>query len=478
MLTVRFHSEPKRSDFGIKNLAHTALITATVAAALFGVPLDASAVPSFARQTGFPCVACHTAFPQLTAFGRQFKANGYVISAHATKLPPLAMMIEGGPGYTHTTEGQDTSTLPSDSHSNDNVKVNQISLFYAGRLLGPYSDMILPEKVADVVNHMGVMGQGTWDGVADQFSIDNTEFRMANQSAVRGHQLIYGAFVNNNPGMEDLWNSTPVWGFPFTGSGYAPAPAASPLIAGGFGQQVVGAGAYAWLDAHLYAELGVYGTASSSAQRTLGVDPSGEAEIDGAAPNWRLAYEQQFGASMIEVGTFGLDADTFPQRIENSGHDHQTDVGLDAQYQWDLGRHDITVMGSSIFEHASWDASKVLGFTSSSHDDLWDTAITATYLFDKTYGLDFQFFTINGDDDQLLYGSRTGSPDSNGIVVQADYLPFNKMGGPSFWPMSNLKVSLQFTHYNRFDGSSSNFDGAGRSAQDNDTLFLELWWAL
>src|ERR1041384_147878 len=34
--------------------------------------------PSFARQTGLACSACHTHFPELTATGRAFKLNGYV----------------------------------------------------------------------------------------------------------------------------------------------------------------------------------------------------------------------------------------------------------------------------------------------------------------------------------------------------------------------------------------------------------------
>ena len=39
----------------------------------------AQAVPSFARQTGMACEACHTVFPELTHFGRMFKANGYTL---------------------------------------------------------------------------------------------------------------------------------------------------------------------------------------------------------------------------------------------------------------------------------------------------------------------------------------------------------------------------------------------------------------
>ena len=38
------------------------------------------AVPSFARQTGLSCNVCHSNPPQLTAFGRNFKLKGYVLT--------------------------------------------------------------------------------------------------------------------------------------------------------------------------------------------------------------------------------------------------------------------------------------------------------------------------------------------------------------------------------------------------------------
>ncbi|HVC28149.1 MAG TPA: hypothetical protein VNF48_01215, partial [Gammaproteobacteria bacterium] len=41
--------------------------------------MQAQAVPSFARQTGLACNACHTVAPQLNAFGRYFKLHGYVL---------------------------------------------------------------------------------------------------------------------------------------------------------------------------------------------------------------------------------------------------------------------------------------------------------------------------------------------------------------------------------------------------------------
>ena len=47
-----------------------------------------------------------------------------------------------------------------------------------------------------------------------------------------------------------------------------------------------------------------------------------------------------------------------------------------------------------------------------------------------------------------------------------------------FWtPLQYLRVGAQYTAYNRFHGAGSNYDGAGRNASDNNTLFLYVWGA-
>ena len=81
---------------------------------LFLFSLNAAAVPSFARQTGQPCAACHTSYPELTDFGRSFKAQGYTLSdlnkleADANKsasgvsmdlIPNLSVMAQAGETY-------------------------------------------------------------------------------------------------------------------------------------------------------------------------------------------------------------------------------------------------------------------------------------------------------------------------------------------------------------------------------------------
>jgi hypothetical protein len=56
------------------------LTAVTAFAILTGAAPAAFAVPSFARQTGMACEACHTVYPELTHFGRVFKANGYTLT--------------------------------------------------------------------------------------------------------------------------------------------------------------------------------------------------------------------------------------------------------------------------------------------------------------------------------------------------------------------------------------------------------------
>jgi hypothetical protein len=66
---------------------------AITAAAFVAVGVGpAQALPSYARQTGQPCAACHTAFPELTPFGRRFKIGGYTMGGGDWTGPPIAAM--------------------------------------------------------------------------------------------------------------------------------------------------------------------------------------------------------------------------------------------------------------------------------------------------------------------------------------------------------------------------------------------------
>ena len=93
----------------------------------------------------------------------------------------------------------------------------------------------------------------------------------------------------------------------------------------------------------------------------------------------------------------------------------------------------------------------------------------ASYLYDRKFGGTLAYFQTTGSADTGLYSSNTTSkPNTRGYVVEFDYNPW-----------TNLRLALQYTGYNKFNGSKDNYDVnyPGRSASDNNTLFLNTWFA-
>ena len=410
---------------------------------------SAWAIPAFARQMGVECTTCHTAYPQLNAFGREFKLTGYTLSSGDVPwYKKLAFMME--PSFTHTSA--DLSDPPDSFGANNNLALTQTSLFFGGRIAGK----------------AGAFVQGTYDGVGKVLSWDNTDLRLAGSTILIGKPLVIGINANNNPTVQDLWNSTPAWSFPFSSSGIAETPAASTLIQG-LGGQVGSLGAYALWNDLLYLELSGYSSLGDNALRALGVSPQDvSAKIDGVAPYWRAALQRDWGPHYLEAGTFGMVANAYPGNDRTAGTDRYEDIGLDAQYQYSGARDDVAVRLSWIHENQQLGASRALGAASNGSNDLDTLNGNVSYLYDKTWGLTAGYSNLRGDADFDFYGTDSGSPDSTWVTLQLDWLPYNKRGGPSLWPWFNPKMSLQYVAYGRFDGTTT-------SASDNNTLYLQAW---
>ena len=136
--------------------------------------------------------------------------------------------------------------------------------------------LFLATKVNDYV---GGFIQWTYDNLATKAdgtlgghsSIDNTDIRAAYKYSPADAAIpewIFGLTLNNNPTMQDPWNSTPAWGYPvYTTSPLATTPAAATIIDGGLAQQVAGLGAYAYWQKTLYMEFAAYRTANVARQR-------------------------------------------------------------------------------------------------------------------------------------------------------------------------------------------------------------------
>ncbi len=459
----------------------------------------AQAVPSFARQTGMQCNECHTVFPELAPFGRIFKLGGYVLSRSGKPYefpPPLAGMAQVS--YTES-KGLTSGVAPFDSTNRATDRINlpqQLSLFYGGR----------------IYDKIGAFVQGTYDGASNKILLDLTDIRYSNNTIVWGKNLIYGVTLNNSPTVQDVWNTTPAWGFPFASSSVAATPAAGPIIDGALDQQVGGLGAYVLWSNLIYLEGTVYRTARNGITKPLGAGTATEQVVDGAAPYWRLALERRWKNHFFTVGTYGMRASIFPAGNRNGPADRFTDLAFDAQYQFmgtieadhmqmpmgnepaakpmpmgnepmaqageqpmaKAGKHMITAHVTWIYESQDWKASFPLGNAANPSDSLNTFRMNLNYYYRSHWG-DIggsigDFFTT-GKTDQLLYssvpvdGSRTGSPDSNGFILEADYRPWEK-----------TKISLQYIIYDKFNGAHSDYDGFGRNASDNNALYAVVWF--
>src|SRR5215470_15549344 len=132
--------------------------TATLTAINFIVmyPRRAVSLPLYARQTGQPCATCHTAFWELTPFGRRFKLGGYTLGGGDWQGPPFAVMLQ--PTFTNTQTAQPGGAGPGFG-VNNNFVMQEMSLFTGGR----------------ITDNLGAFIQGTYGGVEHRFHWDNTD---------------------------------------------------------------------------------------------------------------------------------------------------------------------------------------------------------------------------------------------------------------------------------------------------------------
>ena len=143
--------------------------------------------------------------------------------------PPFAVTLQ--PGYTHTEVGQPGGAAPHFG-PNNNITVQATSLYTGGR----------------ITDNLGAFIQGTYDNVSRRFGWDQADIRYADKVNVGDHNLLWGVTLNNNPTVQDVWNTTPAWTFPYASSTIAPKPSAATIIDGTFAAHVLSVGGYLWID--------------------------------------------------------------------------------------------------------------------------------------------------------------------------------------------------------------------------------------
>ncbi|MGO9063329.1 MAG: hypothetical protein ACLQIH_01165 [Myxococcaceae bacterium] len=96
------------------------------------------------------------------------------------------------------------------------------------------------------------------------------------------------------------------------------------------------------------------------------------------------------------------------------------------------------------------------------------------YNYDNHWNLSIGYFLSNGSNNAALYAvsdpsgnTLSNSPNTSGYLLEADYIL-----------TQNIKFMLQYVGYFNINGLTTNIDGQGRFASDNNTLWLNLFIAL
>ena len=374
------------------------------------------------------------------------------------------------PSFTHLNKPLDQADTPKGFKTNDNTFVQESSLFYGGQ----------------VYCNLGAFVQGTYERPGASYFLDNTDIRYAGKTKVGGTDLVFGVTANNNPTVQDPWNTTPAWSFPFVGASdaLAPTPAAGTMIEGTFAGRVAGTGVYIFANNSFYLEGTAYGTFDTQTLQALGLDPADPASrFDGLAPYWRAAYEKDWGNySSLMFGNVRHVCQCRALGNQSAAIDQITDVGFDAQLQYIGDVNAVTARLAYIFEHEKLirqpTARTLFALERSTAEPQAVGLHTSTMAY---VSLSAGYFDIWGGADAnavsglvIAIGTRFAELEWLGFRCGLASVQQRRTG---LMAMAERALGVSYTLYDEFDGASNNYNGAFRNARDNNTTFLYAWLA-
>jgi hypothetical protein len=470
----------------------------------------ASALPAFARQTGQNCVSCHAGgqFPELTPYGRLFKLTGYTIGERAI---PLSVM--GVASYARVADTTKSDNPAEDFQKNGKPILATGSAFIAGKVtdnLGAFAQITYDNYASRAIGEDGEP-TGSFKGHS---SADNIDIRYADRFIDGNRDLILGMSLNNNPSVSDVWNSAAAW------MQYVPVPSptshqfidgAAPFPGFGSGGNIAGLNLYAFWNRTVYAEVGTYRTADGPLSfMSAGIADADRTHLDGGNnPYWRFALSHEWGPHNLMIGTSGMIAhvyDAGSDTTDSGNLGRVRNTGIDAQYQYILDPHTITVQAAYMRQKVDYSPNTLAAAESPyfqadgvtpvdparPSDTLNVFRAKVSYIYQAKYGGSLAFFNSTGTSNTL---NQTSGYDTNGQITAADPLGTgitstrvngNLTGNPAtrgwtleaFWtPVQYMRIGAQYTAYSKYNGASDNYDGFGRNARDNNSLFLYLWAA-
>jgi hypothetical protein len=435
---------------------------------LLSVVPAAHALPSFARQTGQRCSSCHVGvnWPQLTPWGRFFKLSGYtagksLFGGESGGLNYVPIGIFGQVGATWASQPNNSQGQPVVS-PNGSLSAYEFTA-EAGTKLTDFLGIFYEYQLGNTFPG--------WKGATGP-----ADARAVHFFHPGGQELLVGIDSNNNPTVQDVWNTVPSWSYPYYVSPQALGGPASPMIAS-LGGQATSVGVYALLDRQVYAEVSVYRVATNFFRwMSAGTSFTGGGAnyLDGFNPYWRVYWTKEHGPHVLMVGIFGMHSNVYPNSAAPTGPTNTfTDYGFDSQYEYLGGGNKVAVRFSYIFENQAWNASFPLGGSSTPNGNIQSLNLNGTYTLQDRWIFSAGYFANNGSNNAALYavtspsGSQlTASPNTTGYTLELDRTI-----------TQNLKLTMQYNGFFKFNGLTQNIDGMGRTPGDNNTLWLSLFMA-
>ncbi len=448
------------------------------------LPKNAHAIPSYARQTGFACDICHTVYPHLTPFGRDFKLHGYVMDTaesvkasgnaqmpgvNINRIPMVSARIVsmwsnqagGNNGIVPkgvTTAGQGFMSFPSGYNDKETFNLVGDSSIYFGGKIAPNMGTFL--EFTGINDEGGSLGLGMVD-----FAVAE-----APDTTLGGKQVVYGIRGVDGVFVGDPSNSLGMWGLTSQLMGMSTHKTLfDPNRAMVEGGEIYGMWG-SFNDGGLFGMVGFYhptGTQTSGTFVQGNIAGSGALNTSSIDVAPRLAYyfpqSHDLYAEIGASGYFGKENMIAPTTasIPNPYYnDNYYDYAVDAQVQYigdknlaELfavyqGQNDNKFYGQDMYSGTDYGKDG----TSVQRNGL---AIAADYYYKRTYGAYVKY----------LYQSSDKVKDINvsGAIL-----------GLSWYPWENVQLMVEQALYSTYNPGLAQYANTSLSPSDFDVTSVKL----
>ena len=451
-------------------------VLSLLCAVALALPKNAHAIPSYARQTGFACDICHTVYPHLTPFGRDFKLHGYVMDTaecvkasgnaqmcgvNINRIPMVSARIvsmwSNQAGGDHvvprgiTTAGQGFMSFPSGYNDKETFNLVGDSSIYFGGKIAP--DMGTFLEFTGIDDEGGSLGLGAVD-----IALTGPETTLGDKSLLYGIRGVDSVFTGDPSNSLGMWGLTSqLMGMSTHNTLFDPNRA---MVEGGELYGMWGN----FNDGGLFATVGFYhptGTQTSGSFVQGNIAGSGALNTSSVDVAPRLAYyfpqSHDLYAEIGASGYFGKEGMIAPTTasIPNPYYnDNYYDYALDAQLQYigdknlaELfavyqGQNDNKFYGQDMYSGTDYGTDG----TSVQRNGL---AIAADYYYKRTYGAYVKY----------LYQSSDKVKDINvaGAIL-----------GLSWYPWENVQLMVEQALYSTYNPGVAQY----RALTGNQNLSL------